>query len=178
MTNRPNEDELGTHYRAAMEEWHASEDAELWESTIGDGLDHEPEWPELPPASDDESGGAERRRLLRVLEDVVGADPTPNDVRFAFDLFFAVPPGRATVGGPRHFIDSVATLDALDAQSWTRLSLRPEIFHELPHSLAEAGALLGREFRVVVLELRKRFMRRRHFGGYRRSRSSSISSMS
>lgn len=61
MTNRPNNDELGDHYRVAMEEWYASEDAALWDSITGDGIEDEPPWPE-PPANANESGGAERRR--------------------------------------------------------------------------------------------------------------------
>jgi Arc/MetJ-type ribon-helix-helix transcriptional regulator len=31
--------ELGEAYAAAWEEWAASEDAQLWETTVGDGLD-------------------------------------------------------------------------------------------------------------------------------------------
>ena len=62
MTNRPSNDELYEHYKEAMEEWYTSEDAELWESTIGDGLEPEPEWGALLPAPDDDSGGASRRR--------------------------------------------------------------------------------------------------------------------
>lgn len=31
--------ELGEAYAAAWEEWAASEDAELWETTVGDGID-------------------------------------------------------------------------------------------------------------------------------------------
>jgi hypothetical protein len=62
MTNRLNENELGEQYRIAWEEWYASEDAELWESTVGDGIEDEPQWAELPLASNDESGGASRRR--------------------------------------------------------------------------------------------------------------------
>jgi hypothetical protein len=62
MTNRLNKDELGDQYQAAMEGWYASEDAELWESTVGDGLEDEPEWANLLPAPDNESGGASRRR--------------------------------------------------------------------------------------------------------------------
>lgn len=66
MTKRPNEEELGDQYQAAMEEWYASEDAALWESTIGDGLEDEPEWAleswRAAAAADetgrDESGGA------------------------------------------------------------------------------------------------------------------------
>jgi hypothetical protein len=42
MTERPSDEELGDQYQAAMEEWYASEDAELWESTIGDGIEDEP----------------------------------------------------------------------------------------------------------------------------------------
>lgn len=62
MTNRPSDEELGEQYQAAMEEWYASEDAELWESTIGDGLEAEPEWSTLLPSLDEDSGGASRRR--------------------------------------------------------------------------------------------------------------------
>ena len=42
MANRADEDELREQYRVAMEEWYASEDAELWESTVGDGIEDEP----------------------------------------------------------------------------------------------------------------------------------------
>jgi hypothetical protein len=62
MTKRLSEEELGEQYKAAMEEWYASEDAELWDSITGDGLDDEPEWSALLPAPDDDSGGAKRRR--------------------------------------------------------------------------------------------------------------------
>jgi hypothetical protein len=62
MTNRPSDEELGDQYQAAMEEWKASEDSELWESTVGDGIDHEPEWDYLLPARNDDCGGAKRRR--------------------------------------------------------------------------------------------------------------------
>lgn len=62
MRNRPNEDELSDQYKAAWEEWYASEDAELWESTVGDGIEDEPEWAALLPTPNDESGGASRRR--------------------------------------------------------------------------------------------------------------------
>ncbi len=31
--------ELGEAYAAAWEEWAASEDAKLWETTVGDGID-------------------------------------------------------------------------------------------------------------------------------------------
>jgi len=62
MTNRLNKDELGEQYRLALEEWYASEDAELWDSTVGDGLEDEPAWAALRPAPKDESGGAKRRR--------------------------------------------------------------------------------------------------------------------
>jgi Arc/MetJ-type ribon-helix-helix transcriptional regulator len=31
--------ELGEAYAAAWEEWAASEDAQLWEATVGDGID-------------------------------------------------------------------------------------------------------------------------------------------
>lgn len=62
MTKRPIHEELGDQYQAAMEEWYASEDAELWESTIGDGIEDEPEWSALLPAPNDDSGGAMRRR--------------------------------------------------------------------------------------------------------------------
>lgn len=61
MTTRLSNDELYEQYKEAMEERHASEDAELWESTIGDGIEDEPEWATLLPAPDD-SGGASRRR--------------------------------------------------------------------------------------------------------------------
>ncbi|WP_205326527.1 hypothetical protein [Glycomyces sp. YM15] len=45
-----------------MEEWCASEDAALWDSISGDGIEDEPEWAARLPAPDDESGGASRRR--------------------------------------------------------------------------------------------------------------------
>jgi hypothetical protein len=45
-----------------MEEWHASEDAALWDSTSSDGIEDEPEWPALLPARDENSGDASRRR--------------------------------------------------------------------------------------------------------------------
>ena len=39
----PDEDpDLEAEYAAAFEEWHGSEDAELWERTVADGLDDEP----------------------------------------------------------------------------------------------------------------------------------------
>lgn len=44
MTDKPSEEELGVQYQAAMEEWYASEDAELRDSITGDGLEDEPEW--------------------------------------------------------------------------------------------------------------------------------------
>ncbi|WP_199034495.1 hypothetical protein [Glycomyces salinus] len=44
MTDHSAEEELGDQYQAAMEEWFASEDAELWDSVTGDGLEDEPEW--------------------------------------------------------------------------------------------------------------------------------------
>lgn len=62
MTKRPSDEELGDQYEAAMEEWYASEDAALWESTIGDGIEDEPEWRALLPAPDEDSGSASRRR--------------------------------------------------------------------------------------------------------------------
>lgn len=62
MTSRSSNDELYEQYKDAMEERHASEDAELWESTIDDGIEDEPEWTTLLPAPDDDSGGASRRR--------------------------------------------------------------------------------------------------------------------
>ncbi|UUU33909.1 hypothetical protein JIX56_30955 [Streptomyces sp. CA-210063] len=40
-------EQLIAEYAAAFEEWAASEDAELWDRTSGDGLDEEPpadEW--------------------------------------------------------------------------------------------------------------------------------------
>jgi hypothetical protein len=62
MTNRPSDEELGEQFQAAMEEWKASEDSELWESTIGDGIEPDPVWDRLPPIQNDQSGGASRRR--------------------------------------------------------------------------------------------------------------------
>jgi hypothetical protein len=62
MANRPSDEELGEQYRLAWEEWYASEDAALWESTFGDGIEDEPERAALPPAPNDESGVASRRR--------------------------------------------------------------------------------------------------------------------
>ena len=38
---------LGKAYAAAWEEWDGSEDALLWETTVGDGLEDE-EWPNAP----------------------------------------------------------------------------------------------------------------------------------
>lgn len=40
-------EELGAAYAAAWEEWEGSEDARLWETTVGDGLEDE-EWPNAP----------------------------------------------------------------------------------------------------------------------------------
>lgn len=57
MTKHPSEEEIGEQYQAAMEEWCASEDAALWESTIGDGLEDEPEWNYLLPPKDNEPEG-------------------------------------------------------------------------------------------------------------------------
>ncbi|MFC3492039.1 hypothetical protein [Glycomyces rhizosphaerae] len=62
MTQRPGEEELREQYKEAMDEWDASNDAELWESTIGDGLEDVPEWGATLPAPDDDIGGAARRR--------------------------------------------------------------------------------------------------------------------
>ncbi|WP_112137640.1 hypothetical protein [Glycomyces dulcitolivorans] len=62
MTNRPSDEELKEQYKEAWDEWFASEDAELWDSTIGDGLEDEPGWDSLLPARNDDSGGATRRR--------------------------------------------------------------------------------------------------------------------
>lgn len=62
MTNRPGNEDLKEQYKLAWDEWYASEDAELWESTIGDGLDAENGWDAALPAQDDDSGGAPRRR--------------------------------------------------------------------------------------------------------------------
>ena len=61
MTKRLSEEELGDQYQAAMEEWCAWEDAALWDSTVGDGLEEEPEWAALLPDPHDGSGGAKRR---------------------------------------------------------------------------------------------------------------------
>ena len=38
---------LGKDYAAAWDEWEGSEDARLWETTVGDGLEDE-EWPNAP----------------------------------------------------------------------------------------------------------------------------------
>jgi len=36
---RLREDDLTEEYQAAFDEWHNTEDAELWDSTVSDGLD-------------------------------------------------------------------------------------------------------------------------------------------
>jgi hypothetical protein len=61
MEQRPSDETLGDQYRGALEEWRASKDAELWESTVGDSIEDEPPRPESP-ANANESGGASRRR--------------------------------------------------------------------------------------------------------------------
>jgi hypothetical protein len=124
MTNRLNNDELGDQYQTAMEEWYASEDAELWESTVGDGLEDEPERADQLPAPNIESGGAERRRPLRVLEDVVSADPPPDYVRLAVPLFLAVLPSCSTVRRPSQLENAVIALHSLDSKSGARRAFR------------------------------------------------------
>ncbi len=39
--------QLSKAYAAAWDEWDGSEDARLWETTVGDGLEDE-EWPNAP----------------------------------------------------------------------------------------------------------------------------------
>ena len=41
------ERQLREAYAAAWDEWEGSEDARLWETTVGDGLDDE-YWPDAP----------------------------------------------------------------------------------------------------------------------------------
>jgi antitoxin MazE9 len=36
--------ELAPSYERAWEEWYASEDAELWDSTVGDGIEPDETW--------------------------------------------------------------------------------------------------------------------------------------
>ncbi|MEU6245913.1 hypothetical protein [Glycomyces sp. NPDC047010] len=62
MTNRPSDAELKEQYKEAWDEWFASEDAGLWDSTVGDGLEDEPEWNTVIPEKNDDSGGASHRR--------------------------------------------------------------------------------------------------------------------
>jgi hypothetical protein len=75
-------------------------------------------------------------------EDVVCADPPPDDVRFALGHSFSVLKRCPTVVGPGHFEDPSSAFDSLDSESLAELAL-PEVLDELCSGKQERG-LLGR----------------------------------
>ncbi len=56
---------------------------------------------------------------LGVAEDFMGADPAPDDMRFAEPLLTAIGEGGPPVRGPGHLEDSDGGLDTLDPQGRT-----------------------------------------------------------
>ncbi|THV31555.1 hypothetical protein [Glycomyces paridis] len=64
MTNAPSHESLKEQYELSCAEWRDSEDAELWDSTVGDGLEDEPERLYRVYAKNDGGGASRRRRIM------------------------------------------------------------------------------------------------------------------
>lgn len=63
----------------------------------------------------------DRTTLSGTVEDVMGADPAPDDVGFAVDHFITTLPGCPAVGGECHLEDSRMSLDALYSKPFAKL---------------------------------------------------------
>jgi hypothetical protein len=92
---------------------------------------------------------------LRLLEDIVRADPAPHDVRFARGHLGAVLERGSPVGSPCHLEDSSRTLNRLDPQSFAEPATTLQIVDELLYRGEKRSLLRWRQALKVDAESRQ-----------------------
>jgi hypothetical protein len=77
-----------------------------------------------------------------ILQDVVGADPAPDDVRMARSLQIPIRKGGPAIVGPGQFPNAGMSLHPLDAKPLAKRA-GPQVGNELLHRGKESSLLIG-----------------------------------